>query len=112
MKQLDIKKQKICGSYYNVQYVENLRDPEDNHKLDGRITEKNHLIQIENSLDFQGKLQTILHEDIHSIVWQFEIENAEKFIVQITNGIFALIVDNPEFIKKILKFASFQKEGD
>ena len=105
----DIKKQKIGGSYYNIKYVEDLKDPEDNRKLDGRITEHNHIIYILNSLDIQGKLQTILHENIHSIFWQYKIEDVEKFIVQITNGIFALIVDNPEFIKKILEFASKNK---
>ncbi|MDD5219836.1 MAG: hypothetical protein PHV11_04620 [Candidatus Bipolaricaulis sp.] len=105
----DIKKQKIGGSYYNVQYVENLRDPEDNKKLDGRITETDHIIKIESSLDYQGKLQSLLHEDIHAICWQYKIEDVENFVVQMSSGIFALIVDNPEFIGKILKFASKQK---
>ena len=105
----DIKKQKIGGSYYYVRYVEDLKSPDDNRKLDGHITDSDHTIKIESSLDGQSTLQSILHEDMHAICWQYKIENEEKFIVQITNGIFALIVDNPEFIKKILEFASKNK---
>lgn len=107
---LDIKKSKILGSYYDVEYVDDLRDPDDKHKLDGRITESNHTIKIDKNLDYQGQLQSLLHEDVHAISWEYAIGDPEKFVRLISSGFFTLIVDNPEFIKKILKFASTQKK--
>jgi len=110
--ELDIKKSKILGSYYDVEYVDNLRDETDGHKISGRIIEVDKLIKIEKSLGLQNKLQTLLHEDIHGLCWEYVIDDPEKVVGQMTSGIFALIVDNPEFIKKILEFASLQKKGD
>jgi glycerophosphoryl diester phosphodiesterase len=110
--ELDIKKSKILGSYYDVNYIDDLKDPIDNHKLDGRIIEDSHLIKIDKNLDYQSQLKSLFHEDIHAICWEFAIEDPEKFVRFIANGIFALIIDNPEFIKKILEFAELcKKEG-
>ena len=109
--ELDIKKSKILGSYYDIEYVEDLRDPIDNHKLDARIIENNHKIKIDKNLDCQGQLKALLHEDIHSICWEYMIDDPEKFVGQISKAIFVLIIDNPEFIKKILEFAELCKKG-
>jgi hypothetical protein len=106
----NIKQLKIGGSFYDVEYVDDLIDPDDKRKLDGRIIESNHTIKIEKFLDNQSQLQSLLHEAIHAICWQYNIDDTENFVVQICNGIFSLIVDNPEYIKKILKFAAKQKE--
>ena len=108
--ELNIKKSKILGSYYDIEYVADLRDPEDGKKISGRILESEKLIKIEKYLSLQNQLQTLLHEDVHGISWEYSIVDPEKFVNNITSGIFALIVDNPEFIKKILKFASIQKK--
>lgn len=108
---LNIKKSKILGSYYDVEYVENLRDEDDGHKISGRIIETEHKIKIEKTLDYQNKLQTLLHEDIHGLCWEYAVDDPEKYVRIFSSGLFALIVDNPDFIKKILKFASMQKKG-
>ena len=109
--ELDIKKSKILGSYYDIEYVEDLRDPGDKRKLDGRIIENGHTIKIEKNLDYQSQLQSLLHEDIHGLCWEYMIDDPEKVVGQMTSGIFALIVDNPEFIKKIIEFAELCKKG-
>jgi len=110
--ELDIKKSKILGSYYDVEYVEDLRDPDDGHRISGRIIEADKLIKIEKSLGLQNKLQTLMHEDIHGLCWEYAVDDPEKYVRVFSSGLFALIVDNPEFIKKILEFASLQKKGD
>lgn len=102
---LDIKKVKILGSFYDIEYVDNLRDEVDGHKISGRIIEVDKVIKIEKSLSLQNKLQILLHEDIHGLCWEYIIDDPEKVVGQMTSGIFALIVDNPRFIEKILKFA-------
>ena len=109
--ELDIKKSKILGSYYDVEYVEDLRDPDDGHKISGRIIEADKLIKIEKSLGLQNKLQTLMHEDIHGLCWEYAVDDPEKYVRVFSSGLFALIVDNPEFIIKILKFATLQKRG-
>ena len=105
----DIKKSKILGSFYDVEYVDDLRDPDDGHKISGRIIEADKVIKIEKSQSFQSKLQTLMHEDIHGLCWEYVVDDPEKIVRQFASGFFALIIDNPEFIKKILKFASLNK---
>jgi hypothetical protein len=107
---MKITKSKILGSYYDIKYVDDLRSPDDNHKLDGRIIEDGHLIKIDKNLDLQSQLQALFHEDVHAICWAYAIEDSEKFVRVITGGLFTLIVDNPKFIKAILKFAKQNKE--
>jgi hypothetical protein len=106
----NIKQLKIGGSFYDVVETDNLRDDDDGHKISGTIIESEHIIKIDKNLDLQNKFQTLLHEFIHGICWQYKIEDTETFIVQMCSGIFALIIDNPEYLKKILKFAAKQKE--
>lgn len=108
--ELDIKKSKILGSYYDLEYIENLRDPDDGHKISGRIIETEHKIKIEKTLDYQNMLQTLMHENIHGLCWEYVVDDPEKVVRQFASGIFALIVDNPEYIEKILEFAKEQKK--
>ena len=106
---LNIKKQKIGSSYYNIEYVDELKDEKDNN-LSGRILEINRLIKICTDGTEQNQLQAILHEDIHGICWEYGIKDVEDSVVAFSNGIYALIVDNPKFIQKILDYTKKLKK--
>jgi len=101
---LNIKKQKIGGNYYSVEYVEHLQDGK-GVDLSGRILEINHKIKICTDGDLQNQLQALLHEDVHGFCWEYSIKDIEDLVLPISNAFFALIIDNPKFIQKILDFA-------
>lgn len=100
---LNIKKQKIGSSIYKVEYFSKLTDDK-GIDLAGRILEINRLIKICTDGDEQNQLQALLHEDIHGVCWEYGIKDVEDFITVFSNGIYALIIDNPKFIQKILDY--------
>ena len=109
MKTPKVKKVKIGSSYYDVEYVDDLRD-ENNRVLFGRIIQALRLIKINKGVcSYQNMLQAIHHEGTHGIMWEYVIENAvedeEDLVEPISNGFYAFIIDNPEFIREILKHA-------
>ncbi|GAH18100.1 unnamed protein product [marine sediment metagenome] len=100
---LNIKKQKIGSSVYNVEYVADLQDKKGTD-LAGRIWEIDKKIKICTDGTEQNQLQALLHEDLHGVCWEYGIKDIEDFITVFSNGIYALIVDNPKFIQKILDY--------
>jgi len=104
MKTPNIKKLKIGSSWYDVEYVDDLRD-EQNRLLFGRIYQGIRLIKISKACSYQTMLQTLQHESTHGVMWEYGIDDAEDLVEPINNGFYAFIIDNPEFIKEILKHA-------
>ena len=104
--ELKIKKCKIGGTYYDIEYCDDLRD-EKNNKLSGRIVEDETLIRIDKDQCYQGQLKTLLHEIMHALTWEYnlmKIKKVEDLIEMLTNSFLALIVDNPKIIHKLLDF--------
>ena len=104
MKFPEIKKLKIGGSWYDVEYVDDLRDEHD-RKLGGRILQNIRVIKIDTDASYQTMLQTIYHESVHGIMWEYAINDVEDLVAPISNGFYAFIIDNPELVRGILKCA-------
>ena len=77
---------------------------EKGNDLAGTIWEINHSIKISTEGDIQNQLQALLHEDTHGILWEYEIKDLEEVVTALAKGFYALIVDNPKFIQKILDY--------
>lgn len=106
MKTPKIKKLKIGSSWYDVEYVDDLRD-EDNRVLLGRIYRSLRKIRINKTCSYQSMLQVIHHEGTHGVMWEYNIEDVEDLVEPMSNGNYAFIINNPEFIRAILRCASF-----
>ena len=106
---LNIKKAKVGSSYYDVEYIDELKG-ESGRDLSGRIWETNRLIKIISTESYQKQLQTLLHECIHGICWEYGIKDLEDVVEPISNGLYALIIDNPKFIQKILDYTKELKK--
>jgi hypothetical protein len=105
---LNIKKVKIGSSIYDVEYVRDLTS--NGNEISGRIWEIDKLIKICTDGTYQNQFQTLLHESVHGICWEYGIKDIEDFVVVLSNGIYALIVDNPKFIQKILDYTKKLKK--
>lgn len=101
---LNIKKVKIGSSYYDIKYIYDLRDIK-NARFLGFFNAAKKLIEIDDNC-LQTELQALLHECIHGIVWDkaIKIDDEEKVIEPLASGLYALIIDNPKFIQKILDY--------
>jgi len=100
---MKIKKIKIISSIYDVKYVKKLVG-ERNNKLLGHIDWDLKLIEINNSkYPIHTQLKTMMHEIVHGINKENNFFMPEKKVELLSNGIFALMLDNKEFIREILK---------
>jgi len=105
MKSPKIKHSRIGSSYYNVMYVDNLRNEKDK-RLFGRIWQDKKLIEIDKGCSYETQLQALLHESLHGICWEQAIDDDEDLVEPMSNGLFAFIMNNSEFIKLISKYAN------
>ena len=95
---------KIGGTTYKVEVVEDLRDPENNAKLNGRITWADSKIKVCSKIKKQKRNQVLIHEAIHGILDNYYIEDEnEGVVVKIANGIYSFIVNNASFIKDLIE---------
>ena len=106
---LNIKKCKIGSSYYDVKYVDELKG-ENGRNLSGRIWEITRLIKIDNTESYQKQLQTLLHESVHGLLWEYGIKDMEDVVEPLSNAFYGLIVDNPKYIQKILDYTKELKK--
>jgi len=106
---LNIKKQKIGSSYYDVEYVGELKG-ESGQDLSGRIWQCNRLIKIINTESYQSQLQTLLHESVHGLLWEYGIKDMEDVVEPLSNAFYGLMVDNPKYIQKILDYTKELKK--
>ena len=107
---LNIKKTRVGSGFFDVEYVDELTGDNGN-ALSGRIWQSVHLIKILNTESYQNQLQTLLHENLHAMCWEYIVRVAEdeEIVEPLSNAFFAFIMDNPKFIQKILDFKKLQK---
>ena len=95
---------KIGGTTYKVVVVEDLCDPINNAKLNGRITWTDSKIRVCSKIKKQKRNQVLIHEAVHGILDDYYIEDEnEGVVVKLANGMYAFIVDNADFIKDLIK---------
>ncbi len=82
----------ICGHEYEIVYVDDFRGEEE--KLIGRVIHGHHIIEIRDSLPQSQKIETLLHEIGHCILWHYghnsEEIRGENVIDAFANGLFEL----------------------
>ena len=102
---LNIKKTRVGSGFFDVEYVDELTGDNGN-ALSGRIWQSVHLIKILNTESYQNQLQTLLHENLHAMCWEYivRVEEDEEIVAPLANAFFAFIMDNPKFIQKILDY--------
>lgn len=93
---------RISGITYDIVDVYGLLDAEKAKKLNGCISYDQSKIEIESSLSDQIKMVTLLHEVIHGILSQAEMEHEEKLISVLGYGVCGFIQDNADFITSII----------
>ena len=95
---------RIGCTYYDVIYYKELRNKDDKLLL-GDIDSDTKIIRICNKYCKQTELKTKFHEITHGIFHEYGIDGDEDEVDLMGNAFYALIIDNPEFIKEILKYA-------
>lgn len=103
-----IKKIKIGSSWYDVEYVDDLRD-DTNRVLFGRIFQAIRLIKINKVCSYQSMLQVLHHESTHGIMWEYGIDDVEDLVEPMSNGNYGFIIDNPLLVREILRYAGEMK---
>jgi len=100
-----IKKIEIGSSLYDIEYVDGIRD-DYGKALGGRIWLAHHLVKVDRNASYQTMLQVIHHEATHGIMWEYAIEDTKDsdLVTPISNGMYAFIINNPEFIREVLKY--------
>ena len=104
MKTPKIKKIRTGSSYYDVKYVRDLKNDK-NEILRGKIWYDEGFIKISKDYPFSSQLRTLHHEGTHGIFEEYNFEGGEDEVDMFSKAFFAFIIDNPEFIKLILKYA-------
>ena len=94
-------KLKIGGRIFTVSIVDDLRE-EDGKRVNGTLHADSHDISVASDISYFKQQEVIIHEALHAIISYFAIEDNETVTTQVAHGIHALIVDNPEFIRKII----------
>jgi hypothetical protein len=108
---LNIKKTRVGSGFYDVEYVDELIGDRGD-ALSGRIWQAQHLIRILNTESYQNQLQTLLHENLHAMCWEYvvKVEEDEEIIAPLANAFFAFVIDNPKFIQRILDYTKKLKK--
>lgn len=109
MKTLKIKKIRTGSNFYNVKYGRELRNERD-EILRGKIWYGNDVIQINKDFPLSVQLKTLFHESTHGIFEDYAFDGDENEVAMFSKAYFAFIIDNPEFIKLILKYAEKTKK--
>ena len=105
MKAPKITKVKIGSSFYVVEYEKDLIDEEDNKTLLGRMFPDGQLIIINKSLPIFTQYRALHHESTHGISYEYNFNWNENKVNICSKAFLAFIIDNPEFIREILKHA-------
>ena len=100
-----IKKIKIGSSWYDVEYVDDLKN-EDGKVCLGRIFRSLRKIKINKGIcSYQSMLQVIHHESTHGVMWEYGIDDVEDLVEPMSNGFYAFLINNPKLIREILRCA-------
>lgn len=71
--------------------------------VDGFLNHGQCLIEIDNFLDAQPKVQTLLHEVVHEIAIQAGQDLTEGMVDALAFGTYQVLRDNPKLVEMITK---------
>ena len=92
----------IGGVIFKVSFVDDLRD-ETGRRVNGLISTDQCKIDVATDIVKQKQDSVLIHEALHGIHTHYDVEGGEHIVTKIANGMYAFIVENPEFIKEMIK---------
>jgi len=95
-----IDKLKVCSSIYDIEYLNELKDGNEN--LFGDIEYGFLKIRINKKYHSERQNQAILHEAIHGLNYEYQFNFNEKMIERLSNAFYAFLIDNKKFIHEII----------
>lgn len=101
---LDLNKIKIGYRTYKI----NNCLPEDEKLLvdgdltDGNIDNVRKEINIDDSLDYEDKLNTMIHEILHGIEYTYGVDLGEDVVVKLSNGLTDVLINNKLEVKRFV----------
>jgi hypothetical protein len=88
-------KVKIGGIIYNVKLISGKVNNELHERnYIGRIDHERCIITVDSDIDNQRMVNSLLHELVHGIEYQYQIEISEKDIDRFANGLYQVLKDN------------------
>ena len=93
------KRIRILGKYYKI-----VKDttPHGESELAGQLIVEKCQIQYMEDQDPQQQRDTVIHECIHAIEETMGLALTEEQVLGLGGGIYALLVENPNFVKWIM----------
>jgi len=110
-----ITKIKTGSSFYSVKYMKEVRS-EKNTILMGQTDPDNEIIEISTDVPYFIQLKVLHHEGTHTVFSEYDLYGSkdkdvrENEVASFSRAFLAFIIDNPEFIKQILKYAERMKK--
>ena len=110
-----ITKIKTGSSFYSVEYMSDLRSETDKILL-GQTDLDNEIIEISTDFPYFVQLKTLHHEGTHAIFAEYDLYGSddkdvrENEVASFSRAFLTFIIDNPEFIRQILKYAEKMKK--
>jgi Zn-dependent peptidase ImmA (M78 family) len=86
----------IMGTQYTVKREMNLAS--ETNVLYGHVDYENQLIKINDRLNTVRQTQVLMHESVHAISNELDINLDESQVSKLTLGFITFIKNNPEFI--------------
>jgi hypothetical protein len=93
---------KIISKRFTVNYVPEGTEDLSEDKM-GLCDTMNQLIWIEEGLKYDTQKETLLHETLHAISDEMNLDLSEVQVSGAAKGILAMLIDNPSFAKFLLK---------
>ena len=110
-----ITKIKTGSSFYSVEYMRELRS-ERNTILLGQTDLDSEIIEISTDFPYFVQLKTLHHEGVHGIFAEYDLYGSddkdvrENEVASFSRAFLTFIIDNPEFIRQILRYAEKMKK--
>ncbi len=95
---------RIGNTWYDITYHKVVKS-DTNELLFGEIDFVKRTIRICNKVTPQTMLRTKFHEATHGLFEECGVDESEDETRIMSSAFYGFIIDNPEFIKDILKFA-------
>ena len=110
-----ITKIRAGSSFYSVKYMKELRNERDKIIL-GQTDLDNEIIDINTDFPLFIQLKVLHHEGTHTVFAEYDLYSSddkdarENEVASFSRAFLTFIIDNPEFIRQILKYAGRMKK--
>lgn len=95
-----MNKAKIGGLTYKIKFIGQVKDKEDN-EFWGIIEPHNLEIKICSKCPKERQMLTIVHETLHGISNEYDLNLSENKITRLGSALFAFMKDNKKLIEEI-----------